>query len=198
MSLVLSRILVPTDFSPCAGRALEAALELARRHGAQIRLLHVICLQQVDPYSPAFFQPDGRAALHRAEQASHRALAELLQSLDLSGVKIKPATLRGMYEAETIVDTAVHHDFDLVVMGTHGRRGLRRLVLGSVAEQVVREAPCPILTVREEHASTERILSGNVLVPVDFSDHAQRALRTGWDLVPDGGGTVGSLQQANK
>lgn len=147
----IRKILVPIDFSPNAGEATEWATELARRYDASLTILHV-----VQPVSYAV--PEGYIA------PSPTVLAEMMtdlgQSLEAAKKKIEASApgvpvitelIQGVPFAE-IVQFAREGDFDLMVMGTHGRTGLKHALLGSVAEKVARKAPCAVLTVRmREH-----------------------------------------------
>ncbi|HYC23640.1 MAG TPA: universal stress protein [Candidatus Bathyarchaeia archaeon] len=134
----INRILLATDFSEDSSHALEYAKEIARRFGAQLIVLHADEMLAVVPGS------------HLAEQRRSAAQAALdstikdLESKDLSAVSV----LRPGVPADEIVKMANDRIVDLVVMGTHGRTGLESLLMGSVAEHVVRHAPCPVLTVR--------------------------------------------------
>ncbi len=92
------------------------------------------------------------------------------------GLKFICAQLRSISAAGAILEYAAEHNIDLITLGTHGRRGLRRLLLGSVAEEVVRLAPCPVLTVPERAGGTTPGQVRRILVPVDFSEHARLAL----------------------
>ena len=96
---------------------------------------------------------------------------------DSEEVQIKPALVSDVAPAPAIVSYAERCDIDLIVMGTHGRRGVRRLLLGSTAEEVVRTAPCPVFTVRSQDPSavTPKEIA-SILVPLDFSRHSQTAL----------------------
>lgn len=151
----ITRILVPTDFSATADAALEYAFVLAERFGASLQLLHVL----EDP-----FVTDGMAAeayiseapalrtamLHDAqERLRHRAVR------DTAGITIDTEVLFG-HGARTIAEYAAERDFDLIVMGTHGRTGVAHLLLGSIAERLVRTAPCPVLTVRHPEERKQR------------------------------------------
>ena len=95
-------------------------------------------------------------------------------------------------ESTTIVDQAVANRADLIVMGTHGRRGFKRLLLGSVTESVLREAPCPVLTVpsRAPAAAAERVTFKRILCPIDFSTSALQALGFALDLARQADGLV--------
>ena len=147
----LNRSLVPTDFSETADAALEYAKQLATKMGASVHLLHVF----TDPYAVAACAPEVCAAV--PAEARARALDEarerLFERLDGSEEQRFRGTrgiVRGL-TAPQIVAYAVNQDIDLIVMGTHGRRGIAHLLLGSVAEHVVRIATCPVLTVRSNH-----------------------------------------------
>ena len=149
----IQRILVPTDFSETADAALDYAALLAERFGATLQLLHVV----PDPFltegltSEAYIAeaPTVRTALLQDAQArlAHRALPAGVQK-----VPIERDVLFGQ-GAGTIADFAAVRGMDLIVMGTHGRTGLAHLFLGSVAERLVRTAPCPVLTVRRVKAA---------------------------------------------
>jgi len=146
------RILVPTDFSPTSDAALEFALPLAERLGASLHLLHVLD----DPFvadglsSEAYMTeaPTLRTAMLQdaQERLAHRA------SPTTPGVaRIETEVLFG-HGAKTIAEYAAAREVDLIVMGTHGRTGVAHFLLGSVAERLVRTAPCPVLTVRQPKA----------------------------------------------
>lgn len=145
------RILVATDFSPGASAALDHAVDLAERFGATVVALHVwpppTVLRADDALSLA-----GQPYQQLAELASRRASAEMDEFLaplaEREGVWFRRQVAMGD-PAETIVEVATDGEFDLIVMGTHGRTGLKRMILGSVAEAVCRHAPCPVLTIRE-------------------------------------------------
>ncbi|OFW05201.1 MAG: hypothetical protein A3I61_10605 [Acidobacteria bacterium RIFCSPLOWO2_02_FULL_68_18] len=126
-AFAIRNILVATDFSPCSERAVHAALALARRFGATLHLLHVV-------HRPA----EREAALDR--------LGDYAEAQG-DGVPFTASIAVGRPEQE-IVRYAAREQMDLVVMGTHGRTGLAHVVMGSVAETVVRTAPCQVLTIR--------------------------------------------------
>jgi nucleotide-binding universal stress UspA family protein len=141
------RILVPTDFSECARAAMNVALELARKLGGAVTLLHVYEI----PVYPLF---DGGSVITPPSVA-----AEIVSGVDDSLRRLRreaessfevPVELRSVEGVahQQIVRAASEGDYDLVVMGTHGRTGLSHLVAGSVAEKVVRTSARPVLTVR--------------------------------------------------
>jgi universal stress protein A len=168
MSRTISRILVPTDFSAPSEVALDYAITMATRFGASLHLLHVVD----DPLVVAgaafgaeayiVSVPAIRASL--VDEAAAR-LARLLPRAQRKAVAARSEVRVGR-PADAICDVARQESCDLVVMGTHGRSGMAHLLLGSVAETMVREAPCPVLTVRSEptHAlASERELFAHEL-----------------------------------
>jgi nucleotide-binding universal stress UspA family protein len=146
---MIRKILVPTDFSTPSEVALRYAVGLARELGATLTILHVYQL-------PNYILPDGTVLLARAEtttQIAERTDAALDRCRRFVGDTVPAATQTAEgAPAEQIVRAAEAGAYDLVVMGTHGRTGLSHLLLGSVAERVVRTATRPILTIRSRAA----------------------------------------------
>jgi nucleotide-binding universal stress UspA family protein len=148
--MAIERILVATDFSPCARGALDLALELADKQGAQITVLHAWnappIVSAVD--APPLIEMPGLPGVTLTEYVhddAKRALGKLVDEVRTRAPAIEHRLLLGD-PRNVIVDAS--GDFDLVVLGTHGRGGLARMMLGSVADYVVRHAQCPVLTVR--------------------------------------------------
>lgn len=140
------RILVPTDFSGPSDAALDYGRLLQRRFGASVHLLHVLDDEQVaGPFGAEVFvtePPDARAARLRD---AHERLSHRVTSADRSSGRLTSEAIFGPVAA-TIVDYAGDNGFDLILMGTHGRTGLAHLLIGSVAERVIRGAACPVMT----------------------------------------------------
>jgi nucleotide-binding universal stress UspA family protein len=153
--IVLKKVLVATDFSAPSCAALTYGRALARSFGASLHLLHV-----VENY---FLRPTA-AVPHLVQQAKTRMLDDQLTDEDRQVLAARTALEVSDEPAETIVGYAKAQDIDLIVMGTHSRSGLDRLLVGSVAEQVIRTAPCPVLTVR--HPEREFIVPD----PVEEAD----------------------------
>jgi nucleotide-binding universal stress UspA family protein len=144
----LQKILVATDFSEPSDAALAYGQELARTFGAQLLIAHVVDSVLTRAYGPdgfAFADPELQTAL---EASALRQLEALISDEDRERLRAEPVVLASNTPASTIVDYAGASDVDLIVMGTHGRRAVAHLLMGSVAEQTVRTAPCPVLTVR--------------------------------------------------
>ena len=143
--IALKRILVPTDFSGCSDAALKYGRALNETFGATLHLLHVVQDPYTQPWAAeAFPTPLGEMLVQWETQARQR-LATLLPEGDRTGAVIATIVGSPFYE---IVRYATEQQIDLIVIGTHGRGPLGHMLLGSVAEKVVRKAPCPVLTVR--------------------------------------------------
>ncbi len=145
----IKRILVPIDFSDCAKKALQYALPLAKEHEAAITLLHVMAAPS---YPIGEFGGLEYATLQAdTSDLIDKKLAAL--AVDEGGGEVSLDTVvRTGSPAAEIIDVARVLPADVIVISTHGRTGLKHVLLGSVAEQVVRHAPCPVLVVRErEH-----------------------------------------------
>ncbi len=134
-------IVVATDFSDGSKRALEYASTSAKTTGAKLLIAHVRSIPDLE---------DGEGMLHAGvDRDNDDALQSRLQSIepDIDGVAFEHRLLRGN-AAQEIIRLAKDENAALIVMGTHGRTGLMRLLMGSVAEEVVRQAPCPVLTIK--------------------------------------------------
>ena len=145
--MTLNQILVATDFSEPSESALAYGRELARTNGATLHALHVV--ESLSALAPADAYPMTLPDMQRElEDLAWRELEGRLTSADRKELKAKAAVVTAVTTATAIVDYANAFNIDLIVMGTHGRGGMAHLLLGSVAERVVRTAPCPVLTVR--------------------------------------------------
>jgi universal stress protein A len=146
--MTFKKILCPIDFSEGAQEAMRVAAQLAKETSAELVLIHV----WQPPYtytSKAAFSPDLSEVMHQsAEQslATKRAEAEAL-----CGARVGAILLMGTPWDRIVEATKKDPSFDLLVIGTHGRTGIKRVLLGSVAEQVIRHASCPVLVVRDAH-----------------------------------------------
>ena len=149
--IALKRILVPTDFSETSEAALKYGVALARAFKGQLYLLHVPEHRGGAPEA----DPIGLVG-ETTQTAAHERLVALLTEQEIQ--ELRPErVLQGGKPDHAIVQYAKEHEIDLIVMGTHGREGVARVLIGSVAEKVVRRAPCPVLTVH--HPEHEFILS---------------------------------------
>jgi universal stress protein A len=144
--MTIRKILVPTDFSAHSKEAQAWAAELARRYEASLTLVHVY--QPISYALPEGYVLPSANLLADLEVSLGHALDDAKKDLEASSrLRVDTALMQGVPFAE-IVRFAREGSYDLIVLSTHGRSGLRHVLLGSVAEKVVRKAPCPVLTVR--------------------------------------------------
>jgi nucleotide-binding universal stress UspA family protein len=144
----LARILLPTDFSEFSSEATNYACAFAEQFDAELHLLHVLEIHQSNTpdFAMALALP---RRIKESREAAEKALENVLDSKWAEARKVVKATAEGPPFLE-IITYAKQYDVDLIVMGTHGRSALVHALMGSVAEKVVRKAPCPVLTVRPE------------------------------------------------
>jgi nucleotide-binding universal stress UspA family protein len=164
--LAIKNVLVPTDFGGAADAALLYGRELAGRFGATLHVVHVVENIQI-----ASFPGDGygeMAATLQAEleKAARLKITERVVDSDGSGPPTVRAVISSMGTVASILEYARAHKIDLIVMGTNGRAALAHLMMGSVAERVVRLAPCPVLTV---HHPEREFVWPDALVTVEHA-----------------------------
>jgi nucleotide-binding universal stress UspA family protein len=143
--ITLKTILVPSDFSECSEEAVRYGLELARRFEARLHLLHVVQDPVTQPWAAEGFSVPLFEVVDRWQKQAEERLRAAVPAEDRDRVTVT-SVVATPYAG--ILDYAAAHDVDLIVMGTHGRGGVSHLLLGSIAERVIRRAPCPVLTVR--------------------------------------------------
>ncbi len=144
------RILVPTDGSDTANAGLREALQLAKEHGAQVRLVHVV--DELLVVSPELYGGVYDRITEQLREAGTAILERAKTMAQDAGVSAETQLVEAMGgpAGERVIKVAMEWAADLIVCGTHGRRGLRRIVLGSDAEYIVRHTPVPILLVRSD------------------------------------------------
>ncbi len=143
-------ILVPTDFSEAGDAAIEYAIDLAQQLGAIVHLLHVVTLPVygVAEIGMAHASAIAQKSMLVAQDSLDRLAERLRDRVEVAPVRLE------MGDAREVIDRVAEDvHADLIVMGTHGRKGLSRWFMGSVAESVVRTAPCPVLTVHQHAAA---------------------------------------------
>jgi nucleotide-binding universal stress UspA family protein len=141
-------ILVATDFSDAAREGLAKAAQLAKQTGAKVTVCHVLDPSPLAPYATRGSASSQLVIEQDVEKAVHAALAEVVQSYFPGLEGTKTALIIDSNAAQGICQYAQKEGIDLIVLTTHGRTGLAHLLIGSVAEKVVRHAPCPVLSVR--------------------------------------------------
>lgn len=142
------KILVPVDGSPTSQRGLAEAIKLAKALNASLCLVHVVDeFVMTVAYSPIPYEPNFNEALRRLGASTLKSAEEAVIAQGLKP-EVELIEMIGGRAADKIVEHAQRSGADLIVMGTHGRRGIRRLAMGSDAELVLRSAPVPVLLVR--------------------------------------------------
>ncbi|RLM95499.1 universal stress protein [Haloarcula sp. Atlit-7R] len=161
---MFDRILVPTDGSPGSERAFEVAATLAGTHDAAVHVLSV-----VDEHGPTDDDWD-----YDSGSPADAFVESQTDHVDTEGLSVTPAVREGVVH-DAVLDYADENDIDLIVMGTHGRTGVRRFLLGSVTEKVVRLADVPVLSVKAD-AEPGTVSFDDILLPTDGSSGAEAAI----------------------
>jgi nucleotide-binding universal stress UspA family protein len=179
------KILCPIDFSPGSQQAMRVAVRLANEADAALVLVHAWYLP---PTAFAGEYPFPADVIQQLSDDAERGLETAARNATKLGAKRVTSKLLTGVPWNVIVDTANDDPaFDLVVIGTHGRTGLARVLLGSVAETVIRHAPCSVLAVRPDG---EPKPFTHILCPTDFSDHSRQAHELAAELVRPGGAGI--------
>lgn len=141
------RVLLPTDGSETADQAIEQAIDIAKKYDAALHALYV-----VDVTEPVLNVCGSDASFDRLEENGENVVDDVVERATQASFSSVNSSVEQGEPAETILDYVEANDIDLVVMGTHGRSGLDRHLLGSVAEKVVRHAAASVLTVRQDES----------------------------------------------
>lgn len=176
-------ILLPTDFSPCADAALHQAVTIAERFQGTVTMLHVVAVHESDPSKIKTLIADSSLSYDKIITTAE----EMLHTKDgmiETPVLIEKVLLRGISPTSEILSYAAEHHPDLIVMGTHGRTGIRRLIMGSVAEKIIRLSDSPVMTVRCGSDGKPQGYPNyrSILLPVDFSKASTNALWTASEI----------------
>ena len=162
--LNIKKILLPTDLSVCAEHGMRQAVLWCERYGAELHVFHVVA--DTEPGS-----------VKDKKERAGVALKDHLERYEPMSFKTRLEIRFGGPAASQISQYVSEESIDLVIMGTHGRTGLSGLFMGSVAENVLRDAPCPVLVVPMHERETGEAPPSRILVPVDFSDWSHNAVR---------------------
>ena len=165
--ILLNNILVATDFGDASDAALRYGRELAQKFGATVHVLHVAENVAIATIGAETFAAVAPQLQEEIVTNARRALDDALIDSDHSGPVTRPVVLTSSSPAFAIVDYARDHDINLIVMGTNGRGALEHLLMGSVAERVVRLAGCPVLTVRSHEREFVRADALVALTPAE-------------------------------
>jgi nucleotide-binding universal stress UspA family protein len=184
----LKNILFTTDFSESSRGALRYAEALAGEFGARISLCHAMT-----PKTLAISAPEAAPYLYEAEyECSEREMANLLRAEEEKGLNIDAVLQSGPLK-DVLLTAIAEKNIDLVVTSTHGRTGVRRLLLGSSAEEICRSARCPVLTVGPWLLGKDKIQFRRILVPTDLSEESMRVLSYALGIAQEYGSEVTAL-----
>lgn len=171
------KILHPTDLSPHAKVAFREAMHLAKTLNARVDLLHVAPTFGDDPLRNAFdVSIDEKQFYTSLLEEIDTKLVALQEEENAGAVETRRVHSRGTSPAEVILDYASKQDIDIIVMGTHGYRGLKKLLLGSTALEVIHGAPCDVITVNAHTDAPPPGSRKTILVPLDLSDRSKALL----------------------
>ena len=165
--LQVKKILFPTDFSSTSDAALASACHWARRLGAELHIFHALESLRPDLYPASLELP-----YQTLEQSTCEQLEVRRRLASNQGATVVCASHQGFSPAPMILSYAEANDIDMIAISTHGRRGVRRLLLGSVAEEVVQRSSSPVLTIVGARRPEHSLSPGRILVAVDLSEHS--------------------------
>jgi nucleotide-binding universal stress UspA family protein len=188
--VALTKILVTTDFSPESDRALDYALTLARRYDARIYLAHVLAPDSFLYAEPALAE----ATYEKMRQAAEQGMADILVSGKLRGIPHEVLLEEG--NIWPVLDRMIRkHEIDLVITGTHGRGKVQKVLIGSVAEEIFRQADCAVLTVgpRFQNGPGSEVELKNILFATDFGPGAEKAAAYAFSLGQEHGARLTML-----
>jgi nucleotide-binding universal stress UspA family protein len=166
--IALKKILVPTDFGEAADAALNYARALARNFGASVEVLHVAEDLSSRMFAGEVFVAVPATLQNDVEEMARKQLNQRLIDNDPNPLPVRPIVITSNTPALTIVNYAKECNIDLIVMGTHGRGAMAHMLMGSVAERVVRLAGCPVLVVR--HPEHEFVLPDTLAISTRARD----------------------------
>jgi nucleotide-binding universal stress UspA family protein len=175
-----NKILCPVDFSPGSQQAMRVAVQLATQHGAELVLVHSWYLPPLADASDLGISSDVVQQL--SDDVKRGLELATAEAAKLGAKRVRSRLVAGL-PWQQIVEVAKHEASELLVIGTHGRTGLARVLIGSVAEMVVRHAPCPVLAIRDDN---EPRPFRKILCPIDFSASSRDAMNLAAELALPG------------
>ena len=179
----IAHILVPYDFSPFSKQALISALHLGRLKKADIHLVHIELIHGAPLMDSSTAEPSIGWFRKRVEEENE----DIWPLFEDATIHYRLG--RDVAPGPSILHYANENEIDLIIIGTHGRRGVRRMFLGSVAEEIVRHATCPVITVHKDESIQLDQLK-RILVPIDFSKHSEQALAHAIELASISGAVL--------
>jgi nucleotide-binding universal stress UspA family protein len=186
--MAFTKIMCSVDFSPGSQQAMRTAVRLANEHDAELVLVHAWYLPPTAFAGTYVYAPDIVQTM--SDDAQHALENAVGEARKLGARRVTSRMMNGLPWQQIVEAARREPDLGLLVIGTHGRTGLSRVLLGSVAELVVRHAPCPVLTVRPGNEPTPY---GHVLCPVDLSRPSREAMNVAVELVKPGSAGIALL-----
>lgn len=183
----ISKVLCPVDFSEASQTVLKEAMPFIQGLGAtEVHLVHVLEWELPPVLMPEVVALQYSQEYHRSvAEIGQRKLANVAKTWENTGIKIVTRFMESISTTDALIEYVQSEGIDLMVMGTHGRRGFQRYLMGSVAEAMVQKAPCPVLTFHRPDSDPHAAwLSGtrSIVVPFDFSTYAETAWEVGKGL----------------
>ncbi len=181
----IHNVLFATDFSPATAVAFSYSVGIANRYQSKLIVAHVVSLDSVELLD----DEPARAMIDNTRNEATRRISDLLEPLQLPRDRYEIAVAEGeIYEA--LVEIIQRHHIDIAVLGTHGRRAFKKLMMGSVAEEVFRMAPCPVLTVGPNAAPANPGGLKSIVYPVEYAPDSSSAARYAVSLAERYGATL--------
>lgn len=178
----IQRVLFPTDFSPVSGGALPYAVHIAHTHGAELHLLHVNLQDEDDPYVVGQSVAESDRQRSVTDEWAAEQLERIASGPAFEGLRVFRKMSWDVCAAGRIAEYVGEQGVDLVVMGTHGSRGVRKWLVGSVASEVIKTAPCSVLTIPFRDEPPRKPSFRKILAPIDFSDFSRAGLSVAVEL----------------
>lgn len=192
----IRKVLFTTDFSELSNHALPYAIKMAKLYDAELVMLHAVTIYDNDPNDPAYHFPYLQTYCEQASKSADDRFQFCYERAGEAGVRVRKALVQGISPHAAILDfIAEEKGIGLICMSTHGRSGLRHVLLGSVTENVIRYAPCPILVVKQtEHEfidpDTHEAHIRRILFPYDFSKESLKPLEMLGSVASIGGAEI--------
>lgn len=177
------KMVFPTDFSEHSHKISTTASALAARYGSILHVFHAWVLHDYDPHGLEKETP-------AVPEQTQEQLTALAKAVDVEPIDVVHHQERAVAAGPAIVGYARDRQADLIVMGTHGRRGFKHFLMGSVAEEVVRASPCPVLTLREDWRPADQRMFKKILIPVDFSEVSNETFSFAKEVARDFGAEI--------
>ena len=174
----IRKVLFTTDFSDLSNHALPYAIKMAKIYDAELIMLHAVTIYDNDPNDPEYHFPYLQTYCEQATKSADDRFQVCFEQAGDSGVKVRKALVQGISPHAAVLEFIEKEgDIGLICMSTHGRSGLKHVLLGSVTENVIRYSPCPVLVVKQtEHefvdSETHEVHIRKILFPYDFSNES--------------------------